>query len=369
MFSHFFARLGEDFVIETGVGSFESVKVYLFLALLLIATLEVSRKYWTPQINKWFFGSLVIFLLILFLVAHENIRDFLFGIWEKQHAILMGVWLIWLYHLLRWGAQDQKKILKNVILITGVIVSVIALIEYISGYSVFLWLPISTERAISTLGNPNYLAGYLLMLLPLAWSLENIWRKYGTLIILYLGIIISSSVIGITLASFFILWLFLRKFFGGRKWFFVFLFLAIIGIIMITNLSESDKWLSLVSRFVLMRETLKLSIESVLHIMMWYGPNAIISMYDWVRSTIINAYFPQDMIIDSSHNIWIDIGVKYGLITLSALIFFLVKVWRDLTTEAKSGVILGLAFLSLNVAVISHYILFVYFLSEKKWGK
>lgn len=44
LFSHFFARFGGDFIIKTGYGNFESVKVPIFLALLILATCETILK-------------------------------------------------------------------------------------------------------------------------------------------------------------------------------------------------------------------------------------------------------------------------------------------------------------------------------------
>jgi O-antigen ligase len=39
-----------------------------------------------------------------------------------------------------------------------------------------------------------------------------------------------------------------------------------------------------------------------------------------MRSAVIDAYFPPDSTIDSSHNIFIDIAVKYGLIGLGLFV-------------------------------------------------
>ena len=71
------------------------------------------------------------------------------------------------------------------------------------------------------------------------------------------------------------------------------------------------------------------------------------------------------MIIDSSHNLWIDVLTKYGLVGLIALIAWIGSRWKQLGETAKVGLILGLTFFSMNVVVVSHSILLVYFLTAK----
>lgn len=72
------------------------------------------------------------------------------------------------------------------------------------------------------------------------------------------------------------------------------------------------------------------------------------------------------MIIDSSHNIFIDILAQYGLIGLVFFLSVIVLSWRKLDLTGKSGLLLGLVFLSLNVFVISHIIVILYLLSLRK---
>jgi hypothetical protein len=82
IFSHFFAGLGEGFIIDNGIGHFESVKMPIFLVLILLATFEMSlRKTFSTKKTLIVGTSLVIFGFIGYTIfPHENIRDLLFGI-------------------------------------------------------------------------------------------------------------------------------------------------------------------------------------------------------------------------------------------------------------------------------------------------
>jgi hypothetical protein len=96
------------------------------------------------------------------------------------------------------------------------------------------------------------------------------------------------------------------------------------------------------------------------------GPSSIIDMYSSHRSEVIERYFPRDMIIDSSHNLWLDIWAKYGIISLFGLYWFILKRWKNISPLDRESLILGGIFLSFNVAVISHYIFLVLLLYSRK---
>lgn len=52
IFSHIFARISEDFLFVNGIGSFESVKMPFFLALVITATIEIAlarRDFWSRK--------------------------------------------------------------------------------------------------------------------------------------------------------------------------------------------------------------------------------------------------------------------------------------------------------------------------------
>ncbi len=374
LFSHFFARFGGDFIIKTGYGNFESVKVPIFLALLILATCETILK------EKEFFSRKTMLIVVWLMGAwglsyathKETWSNLLFGIGEKQHGILLFLGIIWLWYLLSFASKKEKNTINTILLTSGSIVALVALMEGIFGYNVFTGALFQTTgswwdvRSIATLGNPNYVAGYLLMLVPLALSHRKSWVRHMLTALLFIGILTTKSVIGISLALGFLIFLSLKHFFGRRAYVILLLTSLILLSLIFYRYSESEKWLSLASRFVLMRETVVLMLEHPLFLFFGYGPNGVIELYEWVRSSMINSYFPPNMTIDSSHNMFLDIAVKYWLLGLSVIIGYMIMQWWKLETWAKYGLALAFLFFSLNVIVVSHMILIVLFLTREK---
>ena len=113
---------------------------------------------------------------------------------------------------------------------------------------------------------------------------------------------------------------------------------------------------------MLMKYTLIGDSISPISLLFGHGPDTVMQIFALVRPEEVNQYFPRNSIIDSSHNIWIDIFMSYGLAGLTLCIWYISRGWTERDIYRKSSVILGLIFLSLNVIVISHLIVLVWLL-------
>ena len=111
----------------------------------------------------------------------------------------------------------------------------------------------------------------------------------------------------------------------------------------------SEKWLSFISRFILMKETLI----------------GIIDFYNGERSLEVNRFFPSNMTIDSSHNLLIDLLYKFGILSILAIYLAIKKVSQKIPSESIYMLILGISFFSLNVTIVAAYILMVFALVQK----
>jgi O-antigen ligase len=87
-----------------------------------------------------------------------------------------------------------------------------------------------------------------------------------------------------------------------------------------------------------------------------FGPDSLLSHFSTFRSQIVNSYFPSDMLIDSSHNIVIDIFFQYGALPLILIGFFLYRYFNNQKEELQFAILLGGVFLLLNVFVIVHIV-------------
>ncbi len=379
IFSHTFARLWSGFILDNGIGHFESLKMHFFLILLILSLGEMLLQKW----RKWkiFFqrkdrvflilGSFLFLFIAIVCYPYMNIWDLMLGVWEKQHGILLPIGLILLSILLSMLEKSEIKKIGFIIIFSGCIVALNALIES-RGYNIFTWGTYGIRwswwdiRSTSTLWNPNYVAGYLLIILPILLGSIVWWWKYILSLLVILGIIATKSIIAIAILWTYLLYLLWQRLVPKKIGIYLPLIIGSISLFAYILYHGSEKWLSLSSRFILMKHTLWGSFDSFVWVLFWHWPDAIIRFFSEWRPPEINAYFPSNMIIDSSHNIFIDIFTMYGLIGITFFLFIVVNRWKYLDHISRTGLILWLSFLSLNVFVISHMILIIYLLSYLK---
>jgi hypothetical protein len=94
-----------------------------------------------------------------------------------------------------------------------------------------------------------------------------------------------------------------------------------------------------------------------------FGPESIIRFFMGVRSAIIDSYFPRNSIIDSSHNIILDIVFQYGTLPIILLASAIYKNYHTWNPHARESWILGIAFLMFNPYVVVHLTLLALALS------
>lgn len=375
IFSHFFGRVWADFIIENSIGHFESVKMHLFLSLLIIATLEMLWTKWraiSQSLKRhrylffWMIG--IILFLSTYIYEYPNLRDLALGIGEKQHGLLLPIGLIWLGYLLSFLTTLERRKILYALFFSGIFISLVSLLEGVLRYDIFSGLPFVNTgswwdiRATATLGNPNYVAGYLLMLLPLAWWYLIWWKRYIICMLMIFGILMTKSLIAISLMIAYFLGLIWYRYLWKK----IYVLLPIYGLTILSLIyiatPDSEKWISLISRFVLMKYTLIGESISPISLFFGHGPDAITQIFALMRPEEVDQYFPRNSIIDSSHNIWIDIFVSYGLSGLVLCIWYMSRGWSKRDIFRKSSIVLSIIFLSLNVVVISHLIVLVWLL-------
>ncbi len=380
IFSHIFSRFWSDFLISNGIGNFESIKVEFFLFLICLAFIEtfifISREKWSNLKNTWWkilIATIIFVGISPIIYSHQSILNISLWTWEKQHGILFIIGVILLANLLLVLSQKQLKKLTYIIIGAWVTIATIAITETFFGYNIFTGLSFMTQgswsdvRSIATLGNPNYLAGYLLMILPMTMGYIHRFEKYILLVIICFGILATKSIIGISLVWAYIFYIMTRKFWSRNNLILLVLALIPIFLFIYTNYHDSDKWLSLTSRFILMKYVFLGYIDgSALSIMFGNGPDSISWFFAESRVTEINAYFPENMIIDSSHNMILDILFSYWLIGLGICTSYAMNSWKNISHTNKSVIILGLLFFSLNVIVIVPILIFIFALQSRE---
>jgi len=166
------SQLWGMFWLDLGItvnGNYEFTKVTLFNILLgLILFLfgwEVLLK--RKKIHILLPVYLLLVVIIISTVLSISPMTSLFGWSAKWHGALFFINLIWLFIVLsNQGHHFHKQCVKS-ILLSSFLVAFLGIWQYVFPSFDYweLW-----NRAISTLGHPNYLALYLLIIIPLLYK-------------------------------------------------------------------------------------------------------------------------------------------------------------------------------------------------------
>lgn len=342
--------------------SFERQKVYFFLILILFAIIESMMSHGTRIIEYVRRYSLVLLLLGTLpgvgWILHQDLvgGNWLWWSWQKHHGYLFWIGCITLSVLIAVLSSEQKRKLIRTSITSAILVAVFALGEYTGIYEFLPGASGTWEsgRSISTLGNPNYVAGYLLIHIALVWYIRSP-EKWIAMGILILWIMTTKSMIAMFLWGVFALSLLLKLFIHNRwRRIATIIGCTILLIIAWYSMIPAEKLLSLESRWILMRDIWTYMVQHPFDMLVWHGPESIIGLFSMYPSLDIARYFPQGSIIDSSHNILLDIVYQFGIIPL-LFIFSWIRI-RGVggNSHSQAWALLGILFLMMNPYVLVH---------------
>ena len=150
---------------------------------------------------------LVVFLVFQFLSFLVSIdkRTSLLGYYSRFHG---GFLSLLSYSLLYWAYvsnMDAKKTLKAIyfLLISGILVSFYSVLQHF-GIDKNVWIQDVQSRVFSTLGQPNWLAAWIVGLLPITWAsalISKIKNQKSKLQLNYFWILLSAIFFNVLLYS------------------------------------------------------------------------------------------------------------------------------------------------------------------------
>ena len=168
--------------------------VLVYILTILISTSWVIRMILEKRVifrRTIFDIPLLLFLAsqLLSLVFSIDVRTSFLGYYSRFHGGFLSTLS---YSILFWAFvsnMDRAKTLKALrfLLYSGVLVSIYGVLEHF-GIDKDIWVQDVQERVFSTLGQPNWLAAWLVGLLPLAWSFYVGLKKGSKNFWLWLGI-------------------------------------------------------------------------------------------------------------------------------------------------------------------------------------
>lgn len=380
-FSHVFSPFG---LVIWGAYSFERQKIYVFLIILLFAYIEGLMQFSKSIINicnKYMYVLTILvispFLSILYYWWRLD-AVFFIGSYEKHH------WYVFYFSIIAFAVllvASPKAYLRKYLtwsIFSSVLVAGIAIWEnsewILDIYRRSEMLSMYPGRTSSTLGNPNYLAGFLLPFVPILtqsiytlkdkyWKQVRVFMSSICMLWIILGwIYTTGSYIAVFLVWLLGLWyclIYLMRSIPFWRQVIVLFFCFVAFIFVLLYCIEPIKFLSLESRFILMKEISYVMLQHPLSFFLGFWPDSILLYFSQIRSSLVNLYFPSGMLIDSSHNLLIDILFQYGIIPIFLLFFFLYQVRKHILSSVGIGILLVLLFLLLNVFIITHIVLLI----------
>lgn len=346
---------------------FERFKVFIFFTILF---LYLFIKFFDFSLIKTFFKKVnlnhLLFILLLSISFVFSIDKNISFFWnfEKPHWLLFIFSLLFFWYFLHsiYSKQLEKHIIK-ILIFSLYWIFLFSILELIFNFSFSNWLFLANSYRInSTLGNPNYLAWYSLLLLPIVLSSFEFFSKvrfFQTFIIFFL-LIFSQSIIWIWIFILYLFYKFILYKKYSKTYFYLFISLIIFSLIIIWFLSDFKSW-SIMTRFVLWKDSFNLIFFNFKTFLLWYWPDTLGIVFENYRSSELLSYVSKSIFIDSTHNILLDIIFSYWIITFWLILYLLRKVLFGLQINwQKEVAFLFFIFFFFNIPVLPHYLIFIF---------
>lgn len=354
-----------------GYASFEPPKILLFyvLSLALLFSLILQR-------TRFHSVNLIHFLAILFFgwgflvsVVGADFWHSFWGSYFRREGILTNFFLLVLFLAAGYLLKESfwRKKISLAICLASIVVALLGLLQFI-----FIWVFGSSSqllysgRIISTFGQSNFLGAFLTLSLPFfiyLASLESKKRKYifwlaAGVVIIVLSLTFSRS----AFLGFLILTLFLA-FYKVKVFFTILIGLVLMGSVL-ANLSPTltfrewhriqtdltNKWTA-ENRLLISQKSIDLI--KIRPIAGWGLENFV-----FVFPIVVNKedFGLKDIVVDSSHNLFLDIAVEGGIVGLIIFWGFLISLfWLGIkkfkAIQGEEKIFLGVA-----LAVVLSYV-------------
>ncbi len=371
---------------------FELPKMYfVYLITTIITFLHLVN--WIKGNIPLFRKNILNIFFLLFLISQIictitsiDIHTSFFGYYSRLNGGLFSIISYFLLYicLLPYLDKKHKSNIINISLISGFLVSLYGILEHF-GIDKHLWVQDVQSRVFSTLGQPNWLAAYLAILLPLSlYKFEKSLNKLSTTSYLllttsyYLALLFTKSKSGlaavvISLTIFFILYFIknIKKLTKAASIrilfiFIIFIFLSLVinnpikDLVFQKNISSSP--LKIENSKI---ENLNITPSSDIRKIVWKGSLDLFKQfpilgtgvetfaysYYWTRPIEHNLTSEWDFLYNKAHNEYLNYLATTGLVGSIPYILLILTVLFFLTKN-----ILNTKYLILDTALLASYV-------------
>lgn len=323
-----------------GQRPFDPQKIFLFRSLLwLLVTLLCAHSLLRPQRPSLRHKPMlvpVVFLACVWLLATATAvspQQSWWGSYERGQGSLTQLSYLLLFWLIatRLRTLAQSWRLLTALALTALPLLLLSLAQA-SGWQPLPLLTDARSPLYATLGRANFLAAYLVILLPLllalGWHWRG-WRRHGslTLLLAALVVIALTQARAAWLAALVALGLFGLLWWGrtwrGRHWLAVGLAAAAVSgpLLILLNIAQGG---SLAARLTIWRAAAALVRQRPL----WgYGLDSLDLIFPRVYPPQLVYYQGREFFVDRAHNLLLDWAITTGLVGVGAQLLFWGLFW------------------------------------------
>ena len=280
----------------------------------------------------------VFFISSFFWINPEN--SFL---WENTKWHTFFFWVSVFSFFIIFSSLKKEIILKSIIY-SSIPVWFLALKESFFpsfGYWDF-W-----NRAIWTFWHHNYLALFLILIIPLITNKLNKKRFLALFIFLNLVLILTKSLIWISVILCFYIYLIYKE--TKNKAFIIIPFLSIFSWILFYIYENFNKIMSLISRFYIWFDSILIWFSNFKFFLIWIWSENLYEKFIFFKSKELLIYENLWFSADRSHNFILDFFVWFWIIWWGLILYFLLFNFKKIENKfVKYSLLLSFIFLLFN---------------------
>lgn len=347
--------------------AFELPKVfllYLFSALTIYILLASGYKFGNLTKISWIFLIFFAWIIVTSIFGLSLQQSFWGSYFRMQGILTWGCYaLLFFISGKLFESASFRKHVSIAILISSSTIASLATAQFI-----LLWFFSNTSqllysgRVISTFGQPNFLGAYLVMSLPFAWFLLKVVSQRWKILV-WLGLVTIILGIFSTLSRSAYIGLFVLAMIWGFYHYRLLLAGIIISVMIFAILANLfphlvytqwyrfqvdtiSKWTA-ENRQVIAKKSLELILQKPLT---GYGLENFSLAFPKVVS--INDLGLKDIVVDSSHNFFLDLVVQTGFVGLALFLLLLIVILIHSLKYLDSVTLEHKAFIKASISVI-----------------
>ncbi len=363
------------FELLKGAVLWPAVLLLLLLSLIKIFVFNINIKNYLNNNFIFIFLILIIFLIFNTFIVADNYDLALFGDYNRRQGLFTQLSYIVFFSLMVFNLMIVKNFKKTInyilfsISLSGFLVALYGFMQYI-GLDYFIWQEtVISGRVISSIGQPNFLASFLLLSLGVSiatlFKFKNIYLKLFFIIIIFfhlLTIYLSASrsaFIALILVFIISLFTLIKKRKNLLILFFSSLISCLIFIILFINYLPDNRFtqtFNFKEGSTLARKEFYATAFEIIKEKPVFGHgleqagNRFVAYYnpDWALFSKVNDY------PDRAHNIVLDLIINFGIIGfLIYLSIFIYSIYFLLFKNKKKEKYLYFIYLSIIAYIIS----------------